>query len=262
MLDQPVTLRTSTLVNLIRRSGADPHTTLVKGATWYSEEAQKILDQRVVDELGSVGLAGPRGIHPGLLSTVEAIARPQLEYYGWIKGGHDGKPLNTSMLGGSGAGEAFVVLNNTDTKKVIIASTASNELLEGFLTQLPRLNPGRGQRLVVPKSAVVGGKRDSLGDDFQVMRTNTPNAGDRAATELKRVLGLERIGGGQLYVAARSRGGTRLRCDKPITYIDTNEGRWLTEEIPGSGEPQVVATPATPQLLGERLRNAQSHLAL
>lgn len=259
MLDQPVTLRTSTLVNLIRRSGAEPHTTLAKGATWYSQEAQNVLDQRAVEDLGEQGLAGPRGIHPALMATVEAIARPQLEYYGWVKGAHEGKPLDMTVLAGS-AGEAFVLLNNSQTNKVILASVPSQELLDNFLAQIPQLGPARGQQLVVPKSAIAGGRRDAFGEDIQVMRTNTPNADDRATAEFKRVLGLNRIGGGQLYVAARNRGGARQRAEKPVTYIDTAEGRWLTEEVPGAGEPRYVATPATPQLLGDRLRNAQSHL--
>lgn len=261
MLDQQVILRTSTLVNLVRRCGTEPHSTLNKGATWYSAEAQKKLDHQAEQELASLGLAGPRGIHPGLLATVNAIAHPQLEYYGWVGGPHEGETLNLTILAGTGAGgEAFVVVRNIDRGFVVLANVPTHELLDNFLAQLPWYGPARGQQVVVPKSAVTGGKRDTYGDDFQLMRTNTPDAGERAAAEFSRILGLERVGGGSLYVAVRTRGGTRQRIEKPVTYIDTVEGRWLTEEVPGVGETQYVCTPATPRLLGDRLRHAQGRL--
>ena len=42
--------------------------------------------------------------------------------------------------------------------------------------------------------------------------------------------------------------------------LDTAEGRWLMEEVPGRGEPLVVFTPATPQLLADRVRHAYTSL--
>jgi hypothetical protein len=80
--------------------------------------------------------------------------------------------------------------------------------------------------------------------------------------EMRRILQLPRLGGGSLYVAARSRSGRRERAERPVNYIDTPEGRWLTEEVPGSGEPMIAFHPASPQLLVQRLRNAQSRLPI
>src|SRR3569833_1962286 len=84
VLDRQVTITTGTLINLIRRRGGEPHTVLSDKPTWYSDEAQRAEDERVNAELAKAGLFGPRGMHPGFVATVEAIARPQLEYYGWI----------------------------------------------------------------------------------------------------------------------------------------------------------------------------------
>ncbi|PRX47677.1 ESAT-6 protein secretion system EspG family protein [Prauserella shujinwangii] len=259
MLDQQVTMTTATLVNLIRRRQAEPHTVLGETPAWYSEEARRAHDQRAHAELAAFGLADGNGIHPGLLATVDAIARPALEYYGWVNGGHEGRPINFTLLAGSAAGEAFVVARDVDKGVVVIVTVRPEELLDNFLAQIPQLPPGRGQQLSVPKSAVVG-RRDADREEFELMRTNRPSKEGRDAAELKRILGLHRIGGGSLYVAARNRTGTRHRIDKPVTYIDTGEGRWLTEEVPGAGEPQYLCTPATPQLLQGRLRNAQSRL--
>jgi hypothetical protein len=45
-----------------------------------------------------------------------------------------------------------------------------------------------------------------------------------------------------------------------VNFLDTAEGRWLMEEVPGRGEPLVVFTPATPQLLADRVRHAYTSL--
>lgn len=261
MLDQQVTMTTGTLVNLIRRRQAEPHTVFGTSSTWYSDEAERANQQRALAELTSLGLAGNRGIHPGLLATVDAIARPALEYYGWIAGGHDGRDVNFTVLAGGGAGEAFLLARNVERDFTVLATVRPTELLDNFFAQIPRLPPAKGQQVTVPKSAITGNGSVPDQEDFELMRSNRPSAEDRATTEFKRVLGLHRIGGGSLYVAARTRAGSRQRCERPVTYIDTGEGRWLTEEVPGTGEPQYVCTPATPQLLAERLRNAQSRLS-
>lgn len=70
------------------------------------------------------------------------------------------------------------------------------------------------------------------------------------------MLHLPRLGGGSLYVAVRNRTARRVRVRRPVNYIDTSEGRWLTEEVPESGELLIAFTPAAPELLADRLRTA------
>ncbi|MFF5985810.1 ESX secretion-associated protein EspG [Prauserella flavalba] len=262
MLDQQVTLTTGTLLNLIRRRGAEPHTVLASTPVWEDERAQRAADERANLELQGYGLYGRGGLHNGLQATIEAVARPSLEYYGWINGGHDGQPLNYTLLAGSAGGEAFVLARNTEHEGVVLASVRPEELLDNFVAQIPRLAPGRGQALRVPKSQVTGGRRrpESYGDGFSVMQSAAPSAAGAEADELRRVLGLPRLGGGSLYVAARNRGGRRERVERPLNYIDTSEGRWLTEEMPGSGEPLIAFTPGSPQAIVERLRQLGGRL--
>lgn len=259
MLGNPVTLRTNTLVTLVRRTGNEPHTTLNKGATWYSPGAQRELDGRIAKELAGIGLADGGEIDPRLLATVAAIARPDLEYFGWAGGPHEDRQFNTAVLAGSGRGEAFVIARDVDRGFSVLATVSADALLDNFLTQLPPQRPASGQQVVIPKSVANGDKR-SADEDFHVMRSHTPDANQRAAAEYQRILGLGRVGGGKLYVAARGRGGTRRRCEKPVTYLDTVEGRWLLEEVPGTGEPQYVVTPGTSRLIGDRLRYLRSQL--
>jgi hypothetical protein len=260
VLDRQVTLTTGTLINLIRRRGGEPHTVLAETPTWYSDEAQRAEDERVGAELAKVGLFGPRGMHPGFVATIEAIARPQLEYYGWIDGGFQGKPVSYRLLGGSAGGEAFVLAKHEELDVVVLESTRPADLLGDFLGQIPKLAPGRGTPLAVPKSQLEGtGRRDD--DGFTLLRTDRPADGSQEAEELRRILALRRMGSGSLYVAARSRTGSWQRIERPVNYIDTSEGRWLTEEVPGRGENRIAFTPADLRVLADRLRSAQGRLA-
>lgn len=261
MLDRQVAITTGTLINLIRRRGGEPHAVLSDTPTWYSDEAQRAEDERVNAELAKQGLFGSRGMHPGFVATIEAIARPQLEYFGWIDGGYQGKALSYRLLGGSAGGEAFVLAKHEENDVVVIESTRPAELLEDFLGQIPKLAPGRGQPLAVPKSQLEGA-RPAGGDDggYAVLRSDRPAEGSQEVTELRRILALRRMGSGSLYVAARSRSGARQRIERPVNYIDTSEGRWLTEEIPGRGENRIAFTPADQRVLADRLRSAQGRL--
>lgn len=260
VLDRQVTITTGTLVNLIRRRGGEPHTVLAETPTWYSDEAQRAEDERVNAELTKAGLFGARGMHPGFVATVEAIARPQLEYYGWVDGGFQGRPVSYRLLGGSAGGEAFVLARHEELDVVVLESIQPHELLDGFLGQIPKLAPGRGTPLAVPKSQIEG--TASRGDEggYAVLRSDRPAEGSQEVEELRRILALRRMGSGSLYVAARSRSGAWHRIERPVNYIDTSEGRWLTEEIPGRGENRIAFTPADQRVLTERLRSAQGRL--
>ena len=259
VLDRQVTITTGTLINLVRRRGGEPHTVLSETPTWYSEEAQRAEDERVNAELAKAGLFGPRGMHPGFVATIEAVARPQLEYYGWIDGGFRGKPVSYRLLAGSAGGEAFVLAKHEELDVVVIESTRPGELLDDFLGQIPKLAPGRGTPLAVPKSQIEGTARRDEGG-FAVLRNDRPAEGSQEVEELRRILALRRMGSGSLYVAARSRTGAWHRIERPVNYIDTSEGRWLTEEIPGRGENRIAFTPADQRVLADRLRSAQGRL--
>ncbi|WAL65651.1 ESX secretion-associated protein EspG [Amycolatopsis cynarae] len=261
VLNGPLKLSTPILINLIRRRGGEPHPTLASTPVFVEEDVQRTADQAVNTLLTEHGLMGPRGMDRDLLGLVESLSRPDLEYYGWFEGQFPGSPPNFSVLAGSGSGGAFVLVRLIDEESVILAPERPEELLAGFLNQIPQGRPGLGQPLIATKSEFVTG-RDAAADDadFTVMRSARDVARPAPAKEMKRLMGAPRTGAGSLYVAARSRGGSRRRCEKPLNFIDTAEGRWLMEERPARGEPLIVFTPATPQVLGDRLRNAQSAL--
>ncbi|WP_019812681.1 ESX secretion-associated protein EspG [Saccharomonospora saliphila] len=264
MLHQQVTLTTATVLTLIRRRGAEPHTVLASTPVWEDERARRQADERAHAELARHGLSGPSGPDEELEATVEAIARPALEYFAWINGGHEGATVNYTVLAGVSGGEAFVLARDTDGGAVVLASVPPAEVLDNFVAQLPVLGPARGQPLRVPTSRLTGSRKAPEPEEreFSVMRSGARSPAETELAEARRVLGLRRLGGGSLYVAARARGGRRVRVERPLNYIDTTEGRWLTEEVPGNGEPMVALTPASPHLLADRLRTAHGTLPL
>jgi hypothetical protein len=263
VLDRQLRFTTPTLLNLIRRRDGEPHNTLASTPTWYDEGARRQLDEQVNAVLGQHGLMGMRGIDRGLLETIEAISRPQLEYYGWFEGEFEDAPSNFTVLAGSTGGEAFVLVRRIEEEVVIIAPERSDELLAGFINQIPKCRPGNGQQLSVGKGEFTRGKPAVAESDggFRMLSAPRYSAAPSPAAEIRRIMNTPRTGGGSLYVAARTRSGARRRIERPLNFIDTAEGRWLMEEVPGHGEPMVVLTPATPQLLADRLRSARGKLS-
>jgi hypothetical protein len=260
VLNGPLKLPTPILVNLIRRRGGEPHATLSSVPTWYDEDAQRTVDQTINALLTEQGLMGPRGMDRDLLALIESISRPQLEYYGWFEGQFPGSPPNFTVYAGSGNGGAFVLVRIVGEETVIVAPERPEELLVGFVNQIPPGRPGQGQPLVTSKSEFVSGRDAAVDGEFSVMRPARGSAPPTPAKEMKRIMESARTGAGSMYVAARSRGGSRRRSPRPLNFIDTAEGRWLMEERPARGDSLVVFTPVTPQVLGDRLRNAHSAL--
>lgn len=259
MLSTPIKIATPILLNLIRRRGGDPHPTLSSMPVWYDETAQRRVDQEVNSLLTQHGLMGARGMDRGLLNAIESISRPQVEYYGWFEGQFPGMPENFAVYAGSGAGGAFVLVRVIAEEAVILVPERPEEMLEGFVNQIPPCRPGPGQPLITTKAEFLAGKDAVPEGEYTVMRSareKTPSP----AKEMKRISDSPRIGAGSLYVATRTRSGARRRCERPLNFIDTPEGRWLMEERPSHDGSLVVFTPASPQLIGERLRNAQSTL--
>ncbi len=75
-----------------------------------------------------------------------------------------------------------------------------------------------------------------------------------AAKELRGVIEQPRRGGGQLYAAVRD-GGRRRRAEPPLTYLDTESGRWMTFVDARGSERWIVAAPAGGKVIATRLRH-------
>jgi hypothetical protein len=81
------------------------------------------------------------------------------------------------------------------------------------------------------------------------------------ARDLVTAMDQPRSGGGELYVAARVRSGERRRCENPLVYVDTQQGRWMTQLSSGRpGERWIVSAPASRQLLLSKLNEMRNNV--
>ncbi|MGW4058980.1 ESX secretion-associated protein EspG [Amycolatopsis sp. NPDC004747] len=264
MLDQPTKFTVPTLLNLIKRRGGEAHQTFSDTPVFHDETAERALDKQVNAVLTQAGLLGPRGMDRDLLGLLDSLSQPQLEYYGWFDGEFaDGSPARFSAFSGSGNGGGFALIRVAGEDTVVLQRQRADRVLPTFLDMIPAGRPAAGRPLVTSKSEYESGRAATAEADRQSIMQKPPGRNEPLSPleEMKRIAGLPRSGAGTLYVAGRRGPGTRrLRCPRPVNFIDTAEGRWLMEERPGRGDSLVVFTPGTTQAIGERLRNAHGAL--
>jgi ESX secretion-associated protein EspG len=213
---------------------------------------------RAGQELSQVGLFDPaRGVvHPDLLDTFRALAKPVVEFFGWI--GDRQRPQPVSALAtATGTGGVLAVLNGTTLGLYPVRLDALADALVG---QLPAAPAGHGQSIAVPASEVDGAAPRSGGDEeFSVFAGQQRNP---AVQHLTRLVGQPRTCGAQLYVAVRDGLGRRHRCPFPLNVIDTDAGRWFVQrQYNAGGQVWLTAAPATPQVLATKLYEMHRALA-
>ena len=85
MLYQKVTLSLDTLATVWQRENlGDMHNVLVDTPVWRDETPSARPLHTATGELAQRGLLAGRDLHPDLRDTLNLLARPSIEYYGWI----------------------------------------------------------------------------------------------------------------------------------------------------------------------------------
>jgi EspG family len=221
------------------------HVTLVSTLEYLDDEGRQEADRRALGELSALGLAANGHVRPELRATIQALTRPDVEFYGWV-----GTPQQmVGMLVAARGGVA--VLAVAHGQGVTLCPVRPDGLAEALIDHLPVMPPAQGRSINVLESDLTGSGRHSQEDGFAGFAAVGESADVRM---MKALMAQPPLGGGQLHVAARGRDGRRHTCPAPITYVDVPEGRWLTQVTTnGSGQNWVIATPATSQLLVAKL---------
>jgi hypothetical protein len=239
----------------------EPHNVLADAMTWLDEDEQRAADRQAWDLLARHGLAGPRGLHPEFRDLVRLIDRPETEFFGWITA----PQVDIGVLVSVGRRNAGLVVRDQPAGVVRVHRIHPDGALDALMAQLPPVPPARGASVSVPEAEM----RERPGPRVRPLAEQTgftslaavrreQEASERPeVTALKEIVNQPRTGGGQLYAARWTSMGVRKRVERPVIYLDTATGRWLTQvRRSPSGESWVVAAPATPQLLASRLREA------
>ncbi|MFC0432266.1 ESX secretion-associated protein EspG [Kutzneria buriramensis] len=211
---------------------------------------------RAGQELSQAGLFdSEHGVHPDLLETFRALAKPAVEFFGWI--GDRQRPKPVSALATTTSTRGVLAVLNGDT--LGLHPVRHDALADALVAQLPAAPAGHGQSITVPASEIDGTARSVGGDEeFSVFAGQQRNP---AVQQLRRLVGLPRTSGAQLYVAVRDRLGRRHRCPFPLNVIDTDAGRWFVQrQHNAGGQAWLTAAPATPQVLSAKLYEMHSAL--
>ncbi|MGH3625131.1 MAG: ESX secretion-associated protein EspG, partial [Sciscionella sp.] len=127
------------------------------------------------------------------------------------------------------------------------------ETIVGLLEPVPAAS---GRTLNVRASELSG---PAAGDEQDFLESNSPARSD--ADLLAGLAGQPRTGAGQLNTARRGDDGVRHRDRAGVNYLDVEYRRWAIYRRHGNhGDEWVVATPATPRLLVDKLYESHNRL--
>jgi hypothetical protein len=205
------------------------------------------LIQRAAGELERAGLFDQRGgLHPDLASTFQVLARPNVEFYGWIATQQPARDF--SVLAAAGGDGAVLAVLDGDT--LTLTPLQPTALAGALVDQLPPTPPAHGQSITAPAADLSTGDTGGRNTAFTGLEQPRPNSASGAFQRLDEA---PRTAAAQLYAAARDRSGRRNRIPYPLNVLDLREGRWFSQHANQSGQVWVTAAPASRQSLAARL---------
>lgn len=203
---------------------------------------------RAGEELSRAGLFdSARGVHPDLLDTFRALAKPAVEFFGWIGDRQHPKAMSALAIAAGNEGMLAVLNGNA----LGLHPVRPDTLADALVAQLPAAPAGHGQSITVPASDIDGTGSRGGDEEFSVFSGQQRNP---ATQQLKRLVAQPRTCAAQLYVAVRDDLGRRRRCPFPLNVIDTDTGRWFVHrQHAADGQVWLTAAPATQQVLVTKL---------
>ena len=270
MLYDQVTLALDTISTVWRRENlGEPHNVFVDTRYWLDEEGERQALQSAGDDMAMHGLLMGRDLSPDFRETLEILARPNVEYFGWIavvpNNERDGS--NIAVLAASVGPDAVLAIRDGD--QVTLGPCSADGLAEALVDKMPNVSAGHGRSVNLPEREMrqlrarrgkgAPGEAPALAAEAFNVFPRQSMADD--ARDLFTVLELPRHGGGELYAAARARSGERRRYQHPLVYMDTEQGRWVTQ-LSGDqpGERWMMAAPANRSLLIGKLHEMRSRI--
>jgi hypothetical protein len=264
VLRHQVTLTQETLATVWEQENlGELHNTMAGVAYWRDHDGRREALDRAGAELARQGLLAGRDLIGDLRDTLTLLARPSVEYYGWISYTDGEQTTDLSVLVAGVAEEAVLAVREGD--RIQLSAARADGLAETLVGLMPQVPAARGRSVNLPEAEIskLGEMREQRGaalpgEAFNVFPRSSMV---EDARDLFAVAELPRTGGGELYVAARDRLGERRACTHPLIYIDTQQGRWMTQlsgEKPG--DRWIVSAPASRQLLISRLHEMRNSL--
>ena len=270
MLYNPITLALDTISTVWRRENlGEPHNIFVDTQYWLDEEGERQALQRAGDDMAMHGVLMGRDLAPDFRDTLQILARPNVEYFGWItvRPTDERGESNLAVLAASVGQDGVLAVRDGD--QVSIGPCSADGLAEALVDKMPNVPAGRGRAVNLPEREMRqlrakrgnGAPGEAPGLPVDAFNVFARQSMAEDARDLFTVLELPRSGGGELYAAARARSGERRRGPHPLVYMDTEQGRWITQ-LSGDqpGERWMVAAPANRSLLISKLHEMRSRI--
>ena len=249
MLGSPVTLSTDTLLTIIRWRHGEPHPVVSYTPTWYDDAALRGLDVRARAELAHHGLAHGNRLHPDFNDVVGALMRPDHELYGWVSMMVADRPRHYGVLAGFAYQQGFLLVHEPEADAVALTAVDLDDVFDSFLAQLPPVRPANRPGITVDYEEFLTASAPRRRGGFAGFRESVP----AEVQELRALVAQPRFGAGNLFSAVRRGSGARARIQRPVTYLDTPEGRWLFTLYTDHGRRWATARPATRDLIASFL---------
>jgi hypothetical protein len=270
VLYDQVTLALDTISTVWRRENlGEPHNVFVDTKYWLDEDGERQALQSAGDDMAMHGLLMGRDLSPDFRETLEILARPSVEYFGWIAVVPDNERQgsNIAVLAASVGQDGVLAIRDGD--QVTLGPCSADGLAETLVDRMPNVPAGHGRSVNLPEREMrqlrarrgKGAPGETAALSAEAFNIFPRQSMAEDARDLFTVLELPRQGGGELYTAARARSGERRRYPHPLVYMDTEQGRWITQ-LSGDqpGERWMVAAPASRSLLISKLHEMRSRI--
>jgi len=269
VLYDQVTLALDTISTVWRRENlGEPHNVFVDTRYWLDEEGERQALQSAGDDMAMHGLLMAATCRPisGRPWRSGPAERGVLRL---DRGGAERRTRGQQHRGAGRVGRQDGVLAIRDGDQVTLGPCSADGLAETLVDRMPNVPAGHGRSVNLPEREMrqlrarrgkgAPGETSTLSAEAFNVFPRQSMAED--ARDLFTVLELPRSGGGELYAAARARSGERRRYAHPLVYMDTEQGRWITQ-LSGDqpGERWMVAAPAGRSLLISKLHEMRSHI--
>ena len=213
------------------------------GATW---RARTDLVRSALDELHRRGLIEHDEPDAALVAALRLVAWPEREIYGWYSSGGPGASVRSVLCACSGD---VALLAHLGDDLLTIEPVRPTALPAAVADHVPAAAAMRIPSYTLPTN-VIGSPSPPEG----LLR---PAAGPSAHPlhgQVRRLLTRPRTGWGQFFAADRDRHGMRRRCEFPLTYVDTADGRFcVSEHRQSDGRAWLVFAAADQARLAARL---------
>ncbi|WP_188316308.1 ESX secretion-associated protein EspG [Solihabitans fulvus] len=259
MLVEPVELPLEVLTTALRWDNrGEPHPTLSGAAVWRDEDGAREIDERAWTVLGEQGLVKAGGLRKEFRSAVAVLGRPEVECYGLITAPNG----DWGVLAAASGNEAVLAVRDCTADRVQVSSIRAGDLAEELIARLPDVPGGWGRSFNVPEADFLGTRHRTAGEESWVgLAGRSAQDAHPDVARLREVLSYPRTGSGQLYAAGRDEMGRRYRVARPVTYVDTVNGRWLLQVSRSvAKERWIVVAPASPRQVLNELHEVQRSL--